>query len=155
MAALHYFHVACRLTRVGNSPWEFMSEAILNYCKVLEVLFPPKDDGKTMDAVRTELRVLGYSDDRIERDFIPAMALRNGIDVGHVHLALLTQTQLQILHHYTESAEFAFRSLIRRVFERVKAGSYTIAPYTELTAKRDTTEIVDRLARLHSKDSEV
>lgn len=34
-AALHYFHVSCRLVAAGNSPWEFMAESVLNLSKVL------------------------------------------------------------------------------------------------------------------------
>jgi len=81
MAALHYFHVAIRLARVGISPWEFMSEAILNFSKVLEALFPPHGDGRSIDAARSGLKQLGYTEEELERDFIPAIALRNGIDV--------------------------------------------------------------------------
>ena len=44
IAALKYYYTACRLSRVGNSPWEFMSEIILNFCKVLESLFPASRD---------------------------------------------------------------------------------------------------------------
>src|SRR5262245_22147581 len=39
LAALYYFHLACRLERVGHSPWEFMGEVILNLSKILEALF--------------------------------------------------------------------------------------------------------------------
>ena len=89
-AGLHYFHVACRLAREGCTAGEFVAEVLLNLAKTLEVLFPPNGDGHTRDAVRTGLRTLGLSDNQIEYDFIPAMALRNEIDVGHVELGLFT-----------------------------------------------------------------
>lgn len=41
-AALHYYYVAKRLTEAGNLPQEFMTEIILNYYKVLEILFSDK-----------------------------------------------------------------------------------------------------------------
>ena len=149
IAALHYFHVACRLIRVGHSPWEFMSEAILNFSKVLEVLFPPEGDGKTIDAARTGLQQLGYTRDEIERDFIPAIALRNRIDVSHVHLSLLTQKQLQVLHSYTEAIERSFRILIRRILDQTKDGSYGVAPYANLKADSDIVRIINRLERYY------
>lgn len=88
LAALHYFHVACRLSRSGGTAGEFVADVMLNLSKTLEVLFPPDSDGMTRNAVRLGLRQLGYADDSIESDFIPALALRNQIDVGHVSLAL-------------------------------------------------------------------
>ena len=146
IAALHYFHVGCRLSRVGNSPWEFMPEVILNLSKVLEILFPPVGDGKTRDAVRTALKTLDYSEVEIERDFIPAMALRNEIDVGHVSLSLFTLKQLQILHEYTESAEAAFRSMLRRLLDRMQKGHYEVPLYFDLTPSREAVGVIERLA---------
>lgn len=145
IAALHYFHIACRLTRVGNSPWEFMGEAILNFSKVLEVLFPSEGEGKTIEAAREGLKELGYSMDEIERDFVPAIALRNGIDVGHVHLSLLKQTHLQILHKYTDAAEHTFRLLMRRILDRVADDSYVITPYSASKAGPEVTRIITRM----------
>jgi len=147
IAALHYFHVACRLSRVGNSPWEFMAEVILNLSKVLEVLFPPAGDGKTRDAVRTALKALNFSEVEIERDFIPAMALRNEIDVGHVSLSIFTRKQLQMLQRYTESAEAAFRLMLRRLLDRMQTGHYEVPPYFDLTPTREAVGVIERLAR--------
>lgn len=70
LAAFHYFHVACRLERIGQAPGEFLAEALLNLSKVLEVLFPPAGDGRVRDAARRGLASLGYSEQEIERDFI-------------------------------------------------------------------------------------
>jgi hypothetical protein len=147
IAALHYFHVAIRLTRVGISPWEFMSESILNFSKVLEALFPPHGNGGSIDAARTGLKLLGYTEEEIERDFIPAIALRNGIDVGHVHLSIFTHTQLRILHDYTENVEHKFRELLRRTLNKVQDGSYTIVPFTNLKPSPDLVHIINTIKK--------
>jgi hypothetical protein len=120
LAALQHFYVACRLSEAGNSPSDFMAEVILNYCKILEVLFPPKGDGKTRDAVRIGLGKLDYSKDEIDSRFVPAMALRNEIDVGHIKLSLFDRKQLNILHEYTDAAEGHFRSMLRRLIDKLK-----------------------------------
>ncbi len=108
---LHYFHVACRLARAGSTAGEFIAEVVLNLAKSLEVLFPPTGDGRTRDAARAGLQRLGLSKSQIECNFIPAMALRNEIDVGHVELGLFTMDQLKTLHAFTERAEGAFREM--------------------------------------------
>ncbi len=110
-AALHYFHAAARLSRAASVAGEFLPEVVLNFSKVLEVLFPPEGNGKTRDAVRARLTELGFTDDEIEGDYLPAMALRNEIDVGHVDLSLFKRDHLQLIHGYTERAESAFRTL--------------------------------------------
>ncbi len=53
-----------------------MSEIILNYNKILEVLF-----GQRRDKIRDGLSSLGYSPDDIEDKYIPINILRNQIDV--------------------------------------------------------------------------
>ena len=115
VAALHYFHVALRLARRGEIAGEFLPEMILNLSKALEALFPPSGNGKTRDAVRAGLRKLGFSDTEIDADYIPAMALRNEIDVGHVDLSLFRVDQLAVIHGYAEYAEGAFRVLFKRI----------------------------------------
>src|SRR5262249_35108189 len=144
-AALHYFHTACRLARRGSTPGEFVAEVILNLAKTLEVLFPPDGDGRTRDAVRSALRQLGFEDARIEGDFIPAMALRNEIDVGHVELGLFTMDQLKIIHAFTERAEGSFRELFDRLLSQVKSGGFVVAPYTAISARPEAVAIVERL----------
>jgi len=130
IAALHYFHVFCRLCRTGNTPWEFMGEALVNLSKILEVLFPPTGDGQTMEAARAGLASLGCSTEEIDRDFIPAMVLRSNIDSAHVDLSLFTQTQLRVLHAYTEAAEMAFRKLLSKLLTEVESGRYQVAQQT-------------------------
>lgn len=142
LAALHYFHVASRLARVGNTPWEFMPEIILNYSKVLEVLFPA---GKR-DDVRIALKNLEYTDEAIEKYFIPAMALRNEVDVGHVKLTLFKLDDLRVLWRYTEEAESMFRDLLRRLSFRAQAGFPDTLPHE--VGKPDS-KVSTVLRRLH------
>jgi hypothetical protein len=132
VAGLHYFHVACRLARAGSTAGEFVAEVVLNLAKSLEVLFPPAGDGRTRDAVR---------------DFIPAMALRNEIDVGHVELGLFTMGQLKTIHSFTERAEGAFREMFERLLSSVESGTADIAPH-ELGPPRDEAiKLIERLQK--------
>ncbi len=145
IAALHYFHVACRIARSAQTAGEFLPEVLLNLAKTLEVLFPPTGDGQTRDAVRASLSKLGYSESEIEGDFIPAMALRNEIDVGHVELGVFTMDQLTVLHSYTERAEAAFRDLLKRVITKVEAGEFEIAPYKLQKPRPEAVRVIERL----------
>lgn len=148
VAALHYFHVSCRLCRAGNFPWEFMSEVIINLSKVLEVLFPPRNsDGKTLDSARSGLADLKYKSKEIERNFVPAMTLRNNIDSAHVDLSIFTREQLRILHAYTEVAETAFRELLKRVLRGIETKRYTPAQYDEPHRRQAAEKIIDRIAQ--------
>lgn len=147
LAALHYFYVAVRLDRSASNPGEFMAETILNLSKVLEVLFPSAAGGKTREAVRAGLRQLNYRDEEIERLFVPAMALRNQIDVGHVSLALLTTDQLSIIHAYTERAENAFREMLDRVLNAVGDGKWDVEKFTDSKPSSEVLKIVKRLAQ--------
>ncbi len=125
LAALHYFHVACRLARAGNSAGEFVAEVVLNLAKILEVLFPPQGDGRTRDAARAGLTSLGFSQDEVEGRFLPAMALRNAIDVGHVDLGVFTVDQLKVIHAYTDLAEGAFEICSSEYLSEPHAGTGT------------------------------
>lgn len=147
LAALHYFHVACRLGRSGATAGEFVAEVVLNLAKTLEVLFPPGGDGKTRDAVRLGLRQLGYEDEAIESDFVPALALRNQIDVGHVSLALFTRTQLAHIHGYTERAERSFRGLLARALEAAESGKWKPPTYVPSPRDEAIEQVLSRLAQ--------
>lgn len=147
VAGLHYFHVACRLAREGCTAGEFIAEVILNLAKSLEVLFPPARDSHTREAARSGLRALGFSDKDIECNFIPAMALRNEIDVGHVELGLFTMDQLKIIHRFTERAESAFRELFERLLSRIESGETDVASH-ELSPSRDgAIAVIERLRK--------
>jgi hypothetical protein len=140
IAALHYFHVACRVKREGKTPGEFLAEALLNFHKVLEVLYGP-----SRDQVRTSLAKLEYTAEEIERDFIPSMLLRNSIDVGHPMLALFTLRQLETLHRYADRAERAFRGLLQRLFQAIEAGRLDIPPYETNHVDAETQRTIETL----------
>lgn len=117
LAALEYFYSATRLTTLGETPGEFLGEVILNFAKILEVLFGAFE-GKTtgsIDRARAGLSWLKYSDETIEDAFIPAIALRNSLGVGHPGLAQIPPGDLEAVHWYADSAEGKFRELIKRV----------------------------------------
>lgn len=145
MAAAHYFHVACRLDRKGDTPGEFLPEVLLNLAKTLEALFPAGGDGKSMEAARKGLRQLGYPDEAIERDFIPSVALRNTVGVGHVMMSLFTRDQLKVLHEYTERAETVFRVLLENVILKVDSDEFEIAPYELRKPSNSVIQIIERL----------
>lgn len=147
LAALHYFYVAIRLARQGEIVGEFLSEMILNLSKVLEVLFPPQGDGLKREAARKGLAKLDFSEEEIEADYIPAMALRNEIDVGHVDLSLYKQNDLSLIHGYVGHAERAYRKLLQRILTRVEAGKYEVAPYQRSSADSKAVAVIDKLRR--------
>ena len=140
IASLHYFHVACRVKREGKTPGEFLAEALLNFNKVLEVLYGP-----SRDQVRTSLVQLGYTDAEIERDFIPSMLLRNSIDVGHPLLALFTLRQIETLHRYADRAEKAFRDFLQRLFQAIEAGRLDIPSYETDGVDLETQQTIENL----------
>jgi hypothetical protein len=147
LAALHYFHTACRLSRQGATAGEFLAEVVLNLAKSLEVLFPSSGDGKPRDAVRRKLAELGFSQVEIEADYIPSLALRNEIDVGHVELGLFTPSQLLSIHAYVDHAENAFRVLLDRLLEKVAAGEFEVEPYEIGLARPEAIAVVERLRK--------
>ena len=145
VAALHDFHVACRLALAGCTAGEFVAEVVLNLEKSLEVLFPPAGDGKTRDAARAGLRTLGIADSEIDSSFIPAMALRNEIDVGHAELGLFTMDQLKTIHTFTERAEKSFREMFDRLLSRVESGEADISPHEPGPPRREVINVIERL----------
>lgn len=126
IGALHYFHIACRLDRISDRPGEFLPEVILNLAKTLECVFPPGGGIELADAARTGLKKLGYSTDEIERDFIPAIYLRSGIDVAHAQLRLFTADQLKTLHTYAQEAEQKFQEMLLRLLAKVASGEIAL-----------------------------
>ena len=145
-AALHYYFVACRLERVGNSPWEFLSEILLNLAKVLETLFPPSGDEGTMDSARAGLSQLGFESEEIERDFVSVIALRNYLDVGHPSLALFEEGQLAVVHDFCEGVEQPFRDMLARLIDQISEGALEIAPYEATAPRSEVMAIIDRIA---------
>jgi hypothetical protein len=154
-AGLHYLHVASRLSNAGVTAGEFIAEVILNWCKALEAIFSPiavKDHGNgptkgpgTRDAVRAGLRKLGYDNDVIDRDFIPAMLLRNSFDVGHVQLALYKMEHLQTIHAYTERAGLVFQDMFDRLLTMVEAGQFDVASYEFTGLDKEILQTIHRM----------
>ena len=145
MASLHYFHVAARLARAASVAGEFLPEMILNLAKVLEVLFPARGKVESLDSARLGLEDLGYSKEDIEADYLPAIALRNHIDVGHVGLAIFKPEQLKLIHGYTERAEQTFRALLADILKRVENGTYTVEPYEVSPAAGSALKVIEKL----------
>lgn len=143
-AALHYFHTACRLERVGQSGWEFLPEILLNLSKVLETLFPPPSGTGTIDSARAGLRQVGLIDDAIERDFVPVIALRNFLDVGHPSLAVFAQSDLEVVQHFCEKVEASFRDMLRVVTDEVRRGQLALADFTR-EPREDVLRVIERI----------
>jgi hypothetical protein len=116
-----------------------------NLSKTLDVLFPPEGDGNTRGAVRRGLHALGLSNERIESDFIPAMALRNEIDVGHVELGLFKPEHLTAIHAYVERAEFSFRKILEDLLKQVESGKFEIAHHELGSPSDGALKVVARL----------
>jgi hypothetical protein len=117
----------------------------LNLAKCLEVLFPPSKKVETIDSTRSGLRAWGYSDDQIERDFIPAIALRNKVDVGHAQLGLFSMEQLKVIRAYTDRAEDAFREMLNDLLARLELGEAQVEGYEPGPADQDAQKVIDRL----------
>jgi len=147
LAAIHYFHVGCRLAIVASTAGEFLAEVLLNFSKILEVLFPSSDTCGTIDAARTGLRGMGISEEIVEGSLLPALALRNHIDVGHVGLALFKMEDLKILHAYTERAENAFRDLLTRILSDIETSQCSISPHNESSPRPEALRIIERMRR--------
>jgi hypothetical protein len=144
VAALHWFHVACRLERAGHSSWEFLAEILLNYAKILEVLFPATG-GETIRAARHGLALLGFSSAEIEARYVPALALRNSIDVAHVSLAVFDRADLEVIHQYCAEAEFTFRELLGRVCNKLAAGEWELPEYSDAKPSSGTRNTIKRI----------
>jgi len=147
LAAIHFYYVAVRLHRRATVAGEFLPEAILNYSKVLEVLFPSKGDGKTREAAKEGLKKLEFTDIEIEADYIPAMALRNEIGVGHVDLSLFKPEHLTLIHGYVRRAEYTFHTLLQRLFDKIKSNEFEIEPYERSPIKGSALTVVNRLSK--------
>lgn len=115
LVALEYFYAATRLQSLGEMPGEFAGEAILNFAKILEVLFPRTSEIETADSARRGLKQLGFTEEEIECHYIPAIYLRNELGVGHPKLSRLSQGDLDLVHEYAAVAEGYFRNLLRKI----------------------------------------
>jgi hypothetical protein len=143
VAALHYFHMACRLGAAGVGPWEFMAECVLNYAKALHVLF-----GAKTDDVRRELGKLGYSENEVEQDFVPLLTLRSQFDVAHPRLAVLEQAEVEVLYRYLAQSESDFRTLLLRVVEYRASGRYALRDGGDIRLDGGEQRRLDRLVAI-------
>lgn len=140
VAALHYFHTACRLGRAAETPGEFMAEALLNYAKLLEVLW-----GNSREEVRNGLRCLGYSDEEIEAKFIPAIVLRNQFGVAHPLTSMFTREELNVLHRYADRAEGEFREMLSKLLEAYDSGEFCAKDGEPVLAESELRRTIRKL----------
>lgn len=150
--ALNYFRAATRLEQAGHMPWEFMSEIILNYAKILEVLFPAAS-GQVIEGARAGLPEFGYSESEIEKWFIPALALRSNIDVAHVSLASFELAKLEGIHGYLEGASEKLRELLIRILGRFDAGEYVLPAYVPPAHSGAADAVLRRIAENFSTEA--
>jgi hypothetical protein len=133
-AALHYFYIACRLFRVGNTIWEFMPEIILNLAKVLDSLFV--SSGNSRDDIRRGLTSFGASQEIIDSDFMPIVILRNQFGVAHISTATYSSEQLQTIYKYLQFVESKFRTFLLNIIKRVEEGSFSLEEMDTKPEKR-------------------
>ncbi len=149
-AALSYFHAAVRLNVCGDSPWEFMAETVLNYAKTLDILFVTSEDSR--DDIRRELKVLGYTADEAEGDFVPLLILRSFVDVAHPKVSLFRIEDLKVLYRYVAQSENRMRDLLRRVVERVSKGEYSFPEERDLRlSDKDRSGMNELVATMNSR----
>jgi hypothetical protein len=147
LGGLHYYHQARRLSREAKTAGEFMAEVILNLSKTLEILFPSRNGMRSRDSIRKYLEDLEFTNEEIEGNFLPAIALRNEIDVGHIQLGLFTLDQLKIIHAFTDRAEMAFRDLFERIFAALEKEILEIPNYNFTKPRRKAIDVIERLRR--------
>jgi hypothetical protein len=145
LAATEYFHVACQLNRLANRRWGFLAESLLNCAKILEVLFPAPPQ-QTIKSTREALTHLGFTEVEIEALYVPALALRNAIDVAHPNLAVFPVDDAAILYSYADAAEDGFRLLLRRLFQLLEEGKLSLEPARAISPSSEAQRIIKRLA---------
>ena len=96
------------------------------------------------------MNLLGFSETEIECDFIPAMALRNEVDVGHAELGLFKLEHLETLHAFAERAEHAFHDMLERTLARIESAAADVAPYELGAADKTAIKAIERLAAAQS-----
>ena len=151
LTALEYFYAASRLITLGETPGEFLSEAVLNFAKILEALFP---GDPTADAARKGLKGLGYKDEEIEWNFIRAIYLRNSLGVGHARLSALSPDDLQVVHEYADSAEGYFRELVKRVMALAKEERDFLQHETDASSMKDLQRLVSTMKERRTAKNE-
>jgi hypothetical protein len=142
LAALHYLHMAQRLGAAGASEWEFMTDVILNYSKVLEALFTSR-----RDTLRKQLRMLGYSKEQIEGLYIPVFLLRSQLDVAHVRLRQFDPESLDGIYRFLPALGVAMRELMKRVLKSTMKGTFVLKAVPSRRAPRRDQQGLKRVLR--------
>ena len=119
LASVHYVHAALRLSAIGNTPWEFTAEILLNCVKVLEVLF-----GNQRDVVRSGLQQLEIPQNEIDGIFVPLLLLRNELDVGHAKVADIPAEHRATIYAFAETVPQAVRELVRIAIRFTQSGRW-------------------------------
>ncbi len=152
-ASLYYFSVASRLKTVGQSPWEFMVEIILNLTKALEILFRRTTHWK--DEIRNGLKELGYSGEEVERKFIPLIELRSNLDIAHPKITVPDHRQLQTLYEYLAVSSGNFYDLYGRLFRGINEGYFALPQTDGLVFDKEDQKGFDRIIEsIKSSDTE-
>ena len=122
LLALQYFYTACRLREIGLNPSEFTYEIIINYAKILEVLF--RSD--STEAIRVGLAKLGYSSEEIEEDFIPVMIIRSKFNGAHPTTVIITIDESKAITDYINQCDKIFRDLLTNARDQIVSGAFVL-----------------------------
>lgn len=144
VAALNYYFTGCRLLRESKTVAEFMSEALLNFSKVLEILYGTKP----VEKLKEGLKALGYTREEIDHDFLVIVDLRNSMDVGHPELSLFTLQQLETLHWFAERSEHVIGELLKRLLAAIRSGTLDVKPRVAGPPDATTAKVIARLTKL-------
>jgi hypothetical protein len=138
---LSYLYKADRLMESGARPEEFAAEAILNYAKMLQVIFGTE----SRDEMTDRLVALGIDRAEVARTYIPAMRLRNDLDIGHPATALFTIEQSSILGQYARLAHTEFKKLAVQIVDAVESGSLRLPEGESYTPSAKRARMIDEL----------
>jgi hypothetical protein len=150
-AALHYFHVACRLLSLPESPWEFMPEAILNMNKVLEVLFSThRLSDRSNSEAYAELERLGLEKEKREI-LISIMKLRNHLDVAHVDTWEISTDSLSGVYSFLYRTEVVMREMLQLLVQRMESGDFVLKADWDSQPKKDVIDLLEYLRLRYSR----
>jgi hypothetical protein len=148
LAALGYFHVGARLLREAKTAGEFMSEALLNFSKVVETIY-----GTKRETVKEELKKLRYTREEIERDFFTILDLRNSMDVGHPGIALMTVKQLSTIHWFADRTERVMSEFLKRILGAIRDGIHDVPARKAGPPDATTLKVLGNLERIRHQQT--
>ncbi|MEQ9461988.1 MAG: hypothetical protein RIG82_13650 [Phycisphaeraceae bacterium] len=108
-----YLHTAKRLMDCRKSPSEFLAEVIIQYCKILDVLFLIDSSHGSAESARIGLEEMGYNEE-IEKYFIPAIYLRNQSGAAHINIARFSASDRRAIQEYCKGALYHFSKLVEK-----------------------------------------